>query len=176
MANVKVEIEEETQCADSICETYWSNDKETNDVPEIFTTVKKEQSTNPEPKKEPKRNKPVRYQKKFQTILDFTSEGPSQCDRCGRKSSSLRSLDLHLLLGHKETDTTCKLCDKTFIHKRSLKFHVKSSHTLGHSETPDFTCHHCFKSFTTKTCLNDHLKNHRDANQEVCYNCDSCKC
>ena len=94
------------------------------------------------------------------------------CPVCAKTFINKKNRDTHLLVIHKNEknrNLSCKLCDKNFMSKTSLKYHKKVKHS---SKSPQVECKVCKKMLSHPTALKRHLKTH-DQNPEV-HECREC--
>ena len=67
----------------------------------------------------------------------------------------------------KPTPYVCTVCNKRFMSRQGLKYHVKT-----HTADNVYSCHECKKCFSYKSGLNQHMNIHRSK-----YKCTECgKC
>lgn len=71
----------------------------------------------------------VQIQRKSKARPRFASKGPYQCDKCGKRRSSVKLLESHLLYYHDDAYTTCQICKTVFRHNRTLISHIKRKHS-----------------------------------------------
>ena len=99
----------------------------------------------------------------FSKDPDEINSNNYDCDRCGAKKMSKKSLKKHLILIHHgehfESSTTCDKCGKSFTNQRSLEDHRKQIHpTAEELAKVPCDCEKCNHIFPTALKLNNHLK------------------
>lgn len=71
---------------------------------------------------------------------------------------------------HSQTDKKfykCDQCDKTFVHKSSLRMHLQTTHTVVKTKE----CPQCTMKFKTTSQLNQHLVIHSGVKKHECPVC-----
>ena len=86
---------------------------------------------------------------------------PFQCSLCKKAFSEHRSLKEHYLTHRKERQHICKQCDKTFVQRNHLLYHMASIH----NRSPDggrskHICKICSQSFAFPFLLRNHEAAH----------------
>nr|XP_015834154.1 PREDICTED: zinc finger protein 35 isoform X37 [Tribolium castaneum] len=93
--------------------------------------------------------------------------GTYVCDVCGKRVTSIGSLNNHKRIHSGEKNFVCEECGKGFTTKPSLKIHLRV-----HTKEKPFKCIECDKGFSQKSSLNVHMRYHTG---ERPYKCDLCK-
>ena len=81
------------------------------------------------------------------------------CEKCGKKFSSPKVLQIHTSLNNCCNICVCETCDRGFGSKRKLMEHVRREH-----DNFPFKCLFCAKAFSTASGFNKHRKLHKDGN------------
>ena len=86
---------------------------------------------------------------------------PFVCSVCKKSFSEHRSLKEHYLTHRKERQHCCKQCDKTFVQKNHLLYHMASIHNRSiDGGTSKHVCKICSQSFAFPFLLRKHEAAH----------------
>ncbi|XP_050079660.1 zinc finger protein Gfi-1b-like [Anopheles maculipalpis] len=89
-------------------------------------------------------------------------EAAYSCSQCGVKMKQKANLAQHIKQVHmKVVSKTCTICDKSFIHHKTYRYHM-----LSH-EGKSFECQDCSKSFSNIIYLRDHINRLHNAGKQV---------
>jgi hypothetical protein len=108
--------------------------------------------------------------------LRHSDNKPFVCDRCQKTFFNKASLRQHMLMEHnvtpwnqndsEKTVHKCPHCDKVFVHKSKLKFHVEK-----HSQNKRFICEYCSRAFLRNSDLRKHIRLHTGEMPWICNFC-----
>ena len=116
-----------------------------------------------------------------------TGGKPFGCDRCPRKFSKQKQLEIHVGSKACKNTSRCDVCGKSFLLQKHLALHMRfHTHSRIHSPNVDdcvkihasekpFACFECSKSFSSKHDLVRHMKDSHmpSIEREPCI-CDNC--
>lgn len=93
----------------------------------------------------------------IQILLDGQTQGPFECNICGKKLASKKSLKRHCSKHTEERKHMCTKCDKSYVYRNELNLHMKTHDGI------QYMCPICGKSFVTGYVLNRHMRRfHKD--------------
>ncbi|XP_028670882.2 zinc finger and SCAN domain-containing protein 2-like [Erpetoichthys calabaricus] len=95
-----------------------------------------------------------------------TGEKPYCCDECGMRFALKTYFQYHQMVHSGERPYPCSLCEKTFRGIAALREHYKI-----HSGEKRFMCTECGKRFRTKSNLTTHKSVHTDERPHACSEC-----
>lgn len=94
-------------------------------------------------------------------ISKLSGDKPFECSVCKKTFSEHRSLKEHYLTHRKERKHVCKQCDKTFVQKNHLLYHMASIHNRSlDGGTSKHVCKICSQSFAFPFLLRKHEAAH----------------
>ena len=89
------------------------------------------------------------------------------CDQCEKRFKFQYEVRYHKKIYHSNVrPAKCTLCDKTFVHHHTLKYHMRR-----HTNDRPFQCLTCDKAFYSRTSLKQHAFKHSDTKE---YKCEIC--
>ena len=91
-----------------------------------------------------------------------------QCEFCDKTLTSPHARIQHTRARHSEKTEACSQCDKKFVLKSQLTYHIKISH---HKIRPKKTCPHCSEVFDASRAFLAHVNRHTNNRQ---FSCDTC--
>lgn len=100
-------------------------------------------------------------------MITHIREKTFACSDCPKKFSTMMYLQNHQKL-HRAKEYKCELCLKTFWHKDSLNYHLKT-----HIGDKKFNCEYCSMRFLLAHQLRIHRRKHTGERPYQCTNCDS---
>lgn len=93
--------------------------------------------------------------------------GITECEPCGKKYNSPRSLRNHIRRDHLQArPNQCQHCDMSFFTKTQLRQHV-----VKHSGVKNFECEVCSKTYGLKKTLVEHMRIHTNDRRFKCNLC-----
>lgn len=100
-------------------------------------------------------------------VFFFLGERPYVCSKCGKTYSTRSNFSTHMNSAHcDEKRHQCKLCDKSFVHPRILRIHMRK-----HTGEKPFMCQICGKLFSKNIHLTIHTRIHTGERPYVCNVC-----
>lgn len=91
---------------------------------------------------------------------------PYQCDRCPKKFVLNAQLRIHMHNHSANQRFDCIICNETFVTEMQLKGHIRAVHTT-------YLCSECGKTFKNNSLLTSHQKVHNSEKPFVCEKCPS---
>ena len=93
-----------------------------------------------------------------------------KCCLCENVYKSRVSFSNHWKSIHETTEQKCEMCDKSFVFKNALKYHL----TKVHGRTSKNVCNICTKSFQTNHDLSKHISTCHANKESMKFKCNSC--
>ncbi|XP_047985329.1 zinc finger protein OZF-like [Leguminivora glycinivorella] len=153
MKDVKEEDEEENFSD--------SNNDTGEPLKDIEESVKPTKASSKKSQKSPQKRKIAKKPVKF------------KCERCTRKYSSERRLQVHMIICGQSNGNPdhneCSICHKIYKTVNSLRCHIKSAHTTYTFD--ELTCQICSKVLSSPHTLKTHQRVHEEKWQKICEEC-----
>ena len=102
------------------------------------------------------------------TAVHHDGKKDFQCDMCGSRYTSKKSLQRHKSYAHANgKEVLCHICNKAYGSDFKLKIHIQSDHGSN-------LCHICSKEFGSDFKLKKHIQSDHGSEDLKCQHCDKC--